>query len=75
MSARSRSTLTALALGLMASAVSAYPDKPVSLIVPFAPGGSSDNVARIIGPALAEKLGMVFKTRLKPADSGRLATT
>ncbi len=60
MSAKSRSTLAALALGLMASTVSAYPDKPVSVIVPFAPGGSSDNVARTIGPALAEKLGQSF---------------
>lgn len=35
----------------------AYPDKPISVIVPFAPGGSSDNVARVLGPALSEKLG------------------
>lgn len=52
--------LAPIVLGLSAPMASAYPDKPISLIVPFAPGGSSDNVARTIGPALAEKLGQSF---------------
>lgn len=50
---------------VMASAVltmaglasAAYPERPITLVVPFAPGGSSDNVARTIGPLLGEKLG------------------
>jgi tripartite-type tricarboxylate transporter receptor subunit TctC len=40
-----------------AAAFAAYPDKPITLLVPFAPGGSSDNVARTIAPLLGEKLG------------------
>src|SRR5262245_42222640 len=32
----------------------AYPDRPVRMIVPFAPGGASDTVARIIQPAMTE---------------------
>jgi tripartite-type tricarboxylate transporter receptor subunit TctC len=35
----------------------AYPSRPVRMIVPFAPGGASDLVGRIIQPALAEQLG------------------
>src|SRR5215210_8741037 len=34
-----------------------YPSRPVRMIVPFAPGGASDLVGRIIQPALAEQLG------------------
>lgn len=35
----------------------AYPSRPLRLIVPFSPGGGSDNIARLIGPRLSESLG------------------
>jgi tripartite-type tricarboxylate transporter receptor subunit TctC len=35
----------------------AYPDRPITLIVPFPPGGVSDGTARVVAPALAEALG------------------
>ncbi len=49
----------ALALHAVAGGVAhaAYPDKPVTMIIPFAPGGSSDIVGRVIAPALSSKLG------------------
>jgi tripartite-type tricarboxylate transporter receptor subunit TctC len=37
--------------------LAAYPDRTITLVVPFAPGGSSDIVARSIAPQLAERLG------------------
>ena len=48
--------LAALALALVAPA-HAWPDKTITLLVPFPPGGSSDQIARQIGPKLQEKLG------------------
>ena len=39
-----------------AVAADTYPNRPVRMIVPFAPGGASDTVGRIIQPALAEQL-------------------
>ena len=38
-------------------AQSSYPNRPIKIIVPFAPGGASDFVGRIIQPRLAELLG------------------
>ena len=40
-----------------ASAMAAYPDRPVTLVVTYPPGGTVDVVARLLGPKLAEKLG------------------
>ena len=54
-------------LGLAGAAVAqtAYPDKPIRMIVAFPPGGPTDLVARIMGPALAETLRqpVVFDNR------------
>lgn len=41
------------ALGAMA----AYPDRPITMVVPFSAGGSSDNLGRTVAPALGDKLG------------------
>ena len=35
----------------------AYPDRPIHIVVPFAPGGATDLAARIIAPALQARLG------------------
>jgi tripartite-type tricarboxylate transporter receptor subunit TctC len=37
-----------------------WPSKPVTLLVPFPPGGSTDMIARTLGPKLQEKLGGTF---------------
>ena len=49
-----------------------YPNKPVRMIVPFAPGGASDFVARIIAPKLGELLGASIVIDNKPGASGNI---
>ena len=46
-----------IALAGSALAVEPYPDRPVTLIVPYAVGGSSDVLARLIGERLSKSLG------------------
>jgi tripartite-type tricarboxylate transporter receptor subunit TctC len=50
----------ALALSLTSAFAQNYPNKPVHLIVPFAPGGFTDVVARIVGQKLSVSMGQPF---------------
>ncbi len=56
---------------LLASA-QAYPSKPVKMIIPFAPGGASDHVGRIIQPRLSELLGQQVVIENKAGASGNI---
>ena len=56
-------------------AVAAYPDKPVTIIVPFPPGGSTDMVARIMTPKMSEKLGQPVVVENKPGATGAIGAT
>jgi tripartite-type tricarboxylate transporter receptor subunit TctC len=52
-----RKTLLALAAAGIAGAAYAYPDKPVTIVVPFAAGGPTDKVARDLAEAIRKPLG------------------
>jgi tripartite-type tricarboxylate transporter receptor subunit TctC len=52
-----RTLLGAMAAPALARAQGGYPNRPITLIVPYPPGGSTDNVARPVATKLAELLG------------------
>lgn len=60
--------------GLVASALAqSYPSRPVTLIVPYAPGGLPDTVARVIGQKLGDKWGQPVVIENKPGGNGVVA--
>ncbi len=68
-------TFTRVLAGLLlatgsATAIAAYPDKPIKLIVTFAPGGASDIVARTIAEPLGQKLGQPVVVDNRPGAGG-----
>jgi tripartite-type tricarboxylate transporter receptor subunit TctC len=73
---RTRSTLLAplLAMSLSAAFAQAYPAKPVRLIVPFAPGGFTDVVARVLGQKLSVSMGQQFVVENKAGAGSTIGT-
>jgi tripartite-type tricarboxylate transporter receptor subunit TctC len=56
--------------GLACPALAAYPDKPVRVIVPFAPGGNPDVLARILAQRLGQETGQAFVVENRPGSGG-----
>ncbi len=49
-----------------------YPNKPINLIVPYAPGGASDLASKIVADKMAEFLGQPLMSQYKPGGGGSL---
>jgi tripartite-type tricarboxylate transporter receptor subunit TctC len=63
----------ALVLPCGESAAQSYPNKPIKLVVGYAPGGSTDILARIISPTLAERLGQPVVVENRPGAESIVA--
>ncbi len=73
-----RRTFAALGLALAAAAplatlAQSFPSKPVRFIVPYAPGGLPDTVARIVAQKLTERMGQSVVVDNKPGGNGMVA--
>jgi tripartite-type tricarboxylate transporter receptor subunit TctC len=62
------------ALAPDALAQAKYPSRPIRLLVPFAPGGGVDVVARIVAKKVSEKIGQPILVESRPGGGGAVAT-
>ena len=82
MSMRSAKLFAVMAAGLSLLAAAAagpakaeYPDRTIRLIVPFAPGGTSDYMARLLSARLNDKLGQALIVENKGGAGGNIGIT
>ncbi|GAA4339989.1 tripartite tricarboxylate transporter substrate binding protein [Pigmentiphaga soli] len=66
--------LACAALAAPAQAADNYPSRPITLIVPFTPGGSTDIIARVISKQLGAALGQSIIVEYKPGAGGVIGT-
>jgi len=69
-----RTVLAMIAVGATAtaSAQAPFPSKPITIVVPFAPGGGNDILARLIAPKMSQQLGQPVIIENKPGAGGNL---
>jgi tripartite-type tricarboxylate transporter receptor subunit TctC len=71
--------MTALSAGISTlafapRAAAAYPERPITIIVPFTPAGTTDILARIVGQHLAQRLGQSVVIDNRPGAGGNIGT-
>ncbi len=72
---RRRTVLASMAASVAAPALAdTYPSKPINMIVPFAAGGPTDVVARVVGERMAKELGQQFIIDNTTGAAGSIAT-
>jgi tripartite-type tricarboxylate transporter receptor subunit TctC len=64
--------LCAALLVPFAASAQQYPTKPVKIVIPFPPGGVTDNATRVIAQKLSERLGQQFYIENQPGAGGNL---
>jgi tripartite-type tricarboxylate transporter receptor subunit TctC len=68
-----KSALAASLLSVALTAAADYPDKPITLVVPYTPGGFTDNLARAVAKPLGERLNQQVVIQNLPGGGGNIA--
>jgi tripartite-type tricarboxylate transporter receptor subunit TctC len=58
--------------GILGGAAAAYPEKPITIVVPFPPGGSTDTIARALGTRMSVSLGQPIVVENQPGATGAI---
>ncbi|WP_285409894.1 tripartite tricarboxylate transporter substrate binding protein [Variovorax sp. efr-133-TYG-130] len=69
---RVKKTLAVCLVAASAAAHAAWPERPITLIVPYAPGGAADSLARVLGTHMSTKLGTSVLVDNRPGASGTI---
>jgi tripartite-type tricarboxylate transporter receptor subunit TctC len=62
-----------LAIGALPAQADDYPSRPITIVVPFPPGGSSDIVMRLVSHKVAESTGLTIIIENRPGAAGNVA--
>ncbi len=66
--------LTVCAQGAVAAPASAFPEKPITVVVPFAAGSPTDAVARVLSDSLSKRLGQPLIVQNRPGATGMIGS-
>lgn len=66
--------LSAILFGVAGAAAAAYPDKPITVILPYAPGAAGDVIFRMLQPELSEELGETLILDYKTGAGGNIGS-